>query len=374
MAVSVARVMPFDTRSGRRSYTVTSADGLPVGDIELYLAMLRALGRSANTVKSYAHHLSLFWRWLHARQLQWEQASFTDLSEFLLTYRRGIYPLEREGGGERTESSARAVAAALKEFYEYHRLEGRGPERLDLTRAAARSSRTKHKFLAHIEQRKPALQNRLLSGVNALAQLPPIINFEEDFALLLNAAESHRDRFLLSSMFDGGIRIGQALGLRHGDLDIPNKRIVIQRRDNNVNGALSKTPDLFEVKMPRRFFDLYSKYLLEDLVRREIESDYLFVNLVREPCGAPCSYSNTYQQIRALGARAGIVLTPHTLRHTHATALAKAGWTNAEIAARLGQRHPSSADIYIHLANSDLEDRMNQTSHLIWPGSVQYAE
>jgi integrase len=55
------------------------------------------------------------------------------------------------------------------------------------------------------------------------------------------------------------------------------------------------------------------------------------------------------------------------LRHTHATALAKAGWTAAEIAARLGHEHASSADVYIHLATSDLDDRLAQTQHLIWP-------
>lgn len=53
-------------------------------------------------------------------------------------------------------------------------------------------------------------------------------------------------------------------------------------------------------------------------------------------------------------------------RHTHATALARAGWTAPEIAARLGQSHPASADVYIHLASDDLTERLRRTQHLVW--------
>src|SRR5487761_1426535 len=73
---------------------------------------------------------------------------------------------------------------------------------------------------------------------------------------------------------------------------------------------------------------------------------YLFVNLRRHPVGRPLSYSNGRQLVTAIGDRAGIAgLHPHMLRHTHATALARAGWTGAEIAARLGHQHASSADV-----------------------------
>ncbi|MBZ4632892.1 transposase, partial [Mycobacterium avium subsp. hominissuis] len=37
-----------------------------------------------------------------------------------------------------------------------------------------------------------------------------------------------------------------------------------------------------------------------------------------------------------------------------------------EIAARLGQSHASSADVYIHLAADHLGDRLRATEHLVW--------
>ncbi len=36
--------------------------------------------------------------------------------------------------------------------------------------------------------------------------------------LLLDACERRRDRFLVALLYDTGLRIGQALGLRHDDV------------------------------------------------------------------------------------------------------------------------------------------------------------
>jgi integrase/recombinase XerD len=209
--------------------------------------------------------------------------------------------------------------------------------------------------------------NRLTSGLSR--SLPPIqiISFENDFQLLLKAATTQRDRLMLSACYDLGLRIGQSLGLRHGDLDPMRRQVSVERRDTNVNDALSKRRGQFSVKAPSRFFQLYQAYLLDELLPAGIDSDYLFVNLNRKPVGRPLSYSNARQVVIGIADRAGVDrLHPHMLRHTHATALAKAGWTAAEIAARLGQKHASSADVYIHLANDDLDRRLAATQHLIW--------
>lgn len=186
-----------------------------------------------------------------------------------------------------------------------------------------------------------------------------------DFARLLQAASTDRDRLLLSALYDLGLRVGQALGLRHSDLDLMRRRVRVCRREDNANGALSKQRAQFTVDAPRRFFDLYAAYLLGEIT--DVDSDYVFVNLSRRPRGGPLSYSNAYQLVERIGAAAGIDdLHPHMLRHTHATALARAGWTAAEIAARLGQSHASSADVYIHLAGDDLAERLRRTEHLVW--------
>jgi integrase/recombinase XerD len=54
-------------------------------------------------------------------------------------------------------------------------------------------------------------------------------------------------------------------------------------------------------------------------------------------------------------------LTPHVLRHTHGTDLARHSWTAPLIAKRLGQSNASSADVYIHLADSDITAKYRET-------------
>lgn len=63
--------------------------------------------------------------------------------------------------------------------------------------------------------------------------------------------------------------------------------MTIERRPDNVNGATSKQRSAFEVEAPPALFQFYRDYLLGELAPAGIESDYLFVNLHREPVGHP---------------------------------------------------------------------------------------
>lgn len=352
------------TVHGRPSWTVVDPCGLPIAEIEQFLHWLRAVDRSQNTVRSYAQHLSLFYRWLSARGMAWDAVDFNGLCDFVGVLTMGLPPLQTRRG-HRSSGTVKAVSAAVREYYEFHRVEGRGPAQLVLTRNPSRLPRRSHSFLAHIEQRRPSGVSRLTRPGKQPAETVQVIDFEADFGRLLEAAYTDRDRLLLSALYDLGLRVGQALGLRHSDLDPMRKRVQVYRREDNENGALSKQRSQFTVDAPQRFFDLYAAYLLGEIA--SLDSDYVFVNLSRRPVGGPLSYSNAYQLVERIGTSAGIDdLHPHMLRHTHATALARAGWTAAEIAARLGHSHASSADVYIHLAADDLATRLRQTEHLVW--------
>lgn len=352
------------TVHGQPSWTVVDDHGLPIAEVEQFLHWLRAVGRSQNTVRSYARHLSLFYRWLSARGIAWDAVVFDGLCDFVGALSVGLPPLQTWRNG-RSPATVKAVSAGIREFYEFHRVEGRGPLDLVLTRNPSRLPRRSHSFLAHVERRRPSEVSRLTRPGKAAAETVQVIDFETDFTRLLESASTDRDRLLLSALYDLGLRVGQALGLRHGDLDPMRRRVRVCRREDNQNGALSKQRAQFTVEAPRRFFDLYAAYLLGELA--DVDSDYVFVNLSRRPRGGPLSYSNAYQLVERIGTSAGVDdLHPHMLRHTHATALARAGWTAAEIAARLGQSHAASADVYIHLAGDDLAERLRRTEHLVW--------
>jgi len=301
------------TVHGRPSWTVVDDHGLPIVEIEQFLHWLRAVDRSQNTVRSYARHLSLFYRWLAARGITWDAVAFDGLCDFVGALSVGLPPLQTWRGG-RSSATVKAVSAGVREFYEFHRVEGRGPLDLVLTRNPSRLPRRSHSFLAHIDQRRPSDVSRLVRRGRPAAETVQVIDFEPDFSRLLQAASTDRDRLLLSALYDLGLRVGQALGLHHSDLDPMRRRVHVVRREDNQNGALSKQRAQFTVEAPRRFFDLYAAYLLGEIA--DVDSDYVFVNLSRHPRGGPLSYSNAYQLVERIGAAAGIDdLHPHTLRH-----------------------------------------------------------
>lgn len=369
---------PVTTTAGRQTWTVCDPTGIPLSEVDDWIVYLTALNRSTNTLKAYCQHLAALLTFLDARGVAWDEASFTDLSEYMVVYQSGVHPLERtRGSGPRSIVTVRAAAAAVKGFYEFQKYErGVVPPDLNLSVEVRRRAqgRAEH-FLKHIEAPGDTYAaNRLSHGLPAEESKVGIINFETDFQRMLDACVTSRDRLLLSGLYDLGLRIGGCIGLQHGDLNLMRQEVSVKRREENPNGALSKRKGSFVVHAGQtRFFTFYRDYLLNELVPAGIESDYVFVNM-RPPVGRPVTQNNIYQQVAAIGERAGLGhVNPHMLRHTHATALAKSGWTSAEIAARLGQNNPSSADVYIHLAKDDIEKRLAETAHLVWRGTEPVA-
>jgi integrase len=354
-------------RGGSEGWTVVDRCGLPVESVDQYLAALEASDYSANSVKSYARHLSLFLRWLDVRGTTCEAISFDDVVDFVADLSSGALPSASAGArGPRKPATVKAVLAAVEGFLEFERLEGRGPVDLRLRREASnRGHGGPGSFLQHLATQRPTYERRIKVGRTPSAAprgLPEGLDDES----LFDACRSDRDRLLLSVLLDGGLRIGQALGLQHGDLDPMRKRLVVRRRSDNPNGALSKQRMEFNVALPTRTFDLYRAYLLGPLADYDIQEDLIFVSLSPQRRGSPMSYSNAYDIVGRLGERLGFRLTPHMFRHEHGTRLARAGWTAPEIAKRLGHSNPSSSDAYIHLTNDDVQRRFDATSAHLW--------
>ena len=365
MRVSNVRAVAVSMPDGRQTTTVVDHEGRPIEDVARFLGYLRAMDSSPNTIQAYGRHLALFFRWLDARGGDWSHLDFDGLCMFTQDLADGtLRSLKRVGDYRpqtpRSRSTCEAVLAAVHSFLSYWKMEGRGPQELRLYREAGAGSRKAYSFLAHISAQRPQHERRLkLRGPKA--KPPRIIDFDADFDRLIRAANTARDRLLLSGMFDGGLRISQCLGILHEDLDVARKRLRIVRRTSNVNGALSKQRAEFTVDVRNRFFDYYAQSLVEEQLALGIDSDYVFVNLQPQNRGRPMHYANAVQVVAGIGKRAGIPLTPHMLRHTHGTALAREGWSAPQIAKRLGQSAATSADKYVHLVDDDISDKYRQS-------------
>jgi integrase len=167
---------------------------------------------------------------------------------------------------------------------------------------------------------------------------------------LIAACDRLRDTFLLSLLKGTGLRIGEALGLRHEDLD-PRRRLVAVRARVNVNRARAKTWSR-EVPVDADLFHLYSDYLHDEY--GALDCDYVFVNLWGSPVGAPMNYSSVDRLVRRLRKSTGITFSPHLFRHSYATALLRRGVAAEVVQQLLGHANLSTTiDTYSHLGIED---------------------
>jgi integrase/recombinase XerD len=93
-------------------------------------------------------------------------------------------------------------------------------------------------FLHHITKGQP--QARRTVALKVPRKLPRVLTVAEMQALL-DACGRLRDRLLFAVLYETeGLRIGEALGLRHEDLAAAEREVAVVPRDND-NGARSKS-------------------------------------------------------------------------------------------------------------------------------------
>ncbi len=69
-----------------------------------------------------------------------------------------------------------------------------------------------------------------------------------------------RDKLLIMLMYEGGLRIGEALSLRIEDISTWDNQINIRPRDHNENGAYIKLKKERTIDVSKELMALYTNY------------------------------------------------------------------------------------------------------------------
>jgi integrase/recombinase XerD len=166
-------------------------------------------------------------------------------------------------------------------------------------------------------------------------------------------------------MREGGLRVGEILGLLIQDLEFHRNGIWIRRRSGLENGALAKSLSEGE----ERFIDLSPALmaLLDHLLlAHAFETDHLFVVLKKNArdkwghstYGRPLDREAVKGLFRHYSQKSGIHLHGHMLRHSHATELIKAGWDASYVQKRLGHAQvQTTINTYVHLDDEALSQK-----------------
>jgi integrase len=345
---------------GERTWTVVDAEHGVVEPVEQYLEYLRMLGRSPNTVKSYARGLALWWEFLAVYGLQWDGVTVEDFGRFLGWLRTGDSPavvsIERRPA-RFSEGTVALRLQAVCSLYRYHHFNG--VETASRLYERVFSGRHPYKpMLEHLARRR-GHDRRIVRLSRPRPKTPPTLT-PEQVRLILDACASWdpaarewrgsvRDRLLWALLAESGMRLGEALAIKHGDWhtglgDTPFVEVV--PREDHPHGLRVKNGGYRKIFVSDELDRLYGEYLWRlcdagaDNAVDDLDSHWVFVNLAREPRFAPLRAETVAWQVRRLRRRfpdqlpAGF--TPHWLRHTHATALLMSGIAEHVVSRRLG--------------------------------------
>jgi integrase len=154
-----------------------------------------------------------------------------------------------------------------------------------------------------------------------------------------------------------GVRIGEAVGLQWGDLDLDARVALVRRTCKGERISTPKsgkgrrvylTPQLCEAL---RELQRQRRVVALDDERRARE--WVFPD--QRTCSKPMQYRRFYERFVPLVKKLGLRgVTPHTLRHTYASLLFAQGKTMHFVQEQLGHHDPKfTASVYGHLIPGD---------------------
>jgi integrase/recombinase XerD len=267
-------------------------------------------GYSANTVDAYLHDLGKLTEYLEHEGIDILEVKLPDLEHFSAT-------LADIGIGARSQAR---ILSGVRSFYHYLQLDG---------------------FITDDP-------TELLESHNLPAHLPEVLSTEEvdlmEAAIDLTKWEGHRNRAIIEVLFSCGLRVSELTNLHLSDLFLDDKFI-------RVMGKGSKER---LVPISQRAIDELTYWFeyRKEMKIKPGEEDYVFLNRR----GAHLTRTMILIMVKQTAASAGIkkTISPHTLRHSFATALLEGGANLRAIQAMLGHESIGTTEIYTHIETSTL--------------------
>lgn len=355
-----SRVAAVAWPAGGRTHTVVGADGFPVAPIEEFLAYLRAGEVSPHTLKAYCYGLANWWTLLADLDADWTAPPADAVGQFLGYLRTGDLPSVRRVGVEPSWLAPRSRSlrlAAVHAFYDWAAAAHGVPGIPQGARRLSRGGRYRP-MLTGVGP-DPTPPARLYRVRQPAGRRPPVLSPGQVQLILqlagagddgvLTRARRARDRLLFALLIETGMRLGEALSLRHLDVHAGQGQtpfIAVTARQDHPHGARVKNSKDRTLYIGDDLEGAYSAYVWSlidagiDLDVPDLSDHFVFVNCARAPLWRPLRPESVYDVVDRITRAAGDDLppgwTPHWLRHTHATALLLAGCPPHVVMRRLG--------------------------------------
>lgn len=274
---------------------------------------------SHNSMEAYLHDVEKLLQFFAHKKLERtpESVTYEDLTEFI----RWINEL-----GMTATSQARIISG-LKSFYKY----------------------------LLIEDVLKTTPTELLEAPKTIRHLPDVLAVSEIDALIaaidLSKPEGMRNKAILETMFSCGLRVSETVNLQISHIFFDDEFV-------KVTGKGDK-----ERLVPIGQSAIKAIHWYKDNVRNHLEikagnSDILFLNRR----GSKMSRGMIFYIIKELAKNIGLKknISPHTFRHSFATALVEGGADLRAVQQMLGHESITTTEIYTHLDREYLRETLMQ--------------
>lgn len=146
------------------------------------------------------------------------------------------------------------------------------------------------------------------------------------------------ERAVFCLLIDSGLRRSEVVGLTLDDVDLGGRRLCVRHAKLQRDRLVYLSP---------RTVRALTEYLA---VRESATSNCMFVRM-----GLPLTEAGLGGRVQRWGAKVGISLSPHRLRHTYATRLLNAGMPVASLQRTLGHRSLDKTVLYARVADPVVE-------------------
>ena len=283
-----------------------------VGSYQRYLKLERNF--TGNTVEAYMRDVDKLLRFIHGEGLTATEVKLEHLQQFAAS-------LHDLGIGARSQCR---ILSGVRAFYRFLVLDG-------------------------WMENDPS---ELLESPQIGDHLPEVLSAEEvdmlEGAIDLSKWEGHRNRAIIEVLFSCGLRVTELVTLRLSNLYLDEGYVRIMGKGSKERLVPISPRAVKELGL---WFDDRCHMTI-----RPGEEDYVFLNRR----GAHLTRTMILIMIKRQAAEAGIkkTISPHTLRHSFATALLEGGADLRAIQAMLGHESIGTTEIYTHIDTTTLRQEI----------------
>lgn len=359
-------VVKVRTEEGTERYYVADKNGLPIEPILKFIRFKDNTSYARNTLRMYCQHLKLYFQYLEQIEVDFQKVTIDDLALFVNWLQNPYKSLKviptTKINVARSPRTINTIVNTVLAFYDYSlRSEEYSNNISDrLKKFISVPNRNFKGFLYGIAYENSKITSNILKL--KVPKAKPKTLKKEEITILINTCNNFRDKFLLSLLFETGIRIGEALSLWIEDFEVTDMMLDIKDRGELENNAEIKT-----VSSPRRIdisqniIDIFMEYVAE-YHTEEVETNHVFIKISGEHKNKPMNYIDVDNLFRMLKKKTGIHVTPHMFRHTSLTILRMADWKPELLRIRAGHKNVyTTLNTYIHPSDKEITEEFNKT-------------